>query len=94
VDGGVSWATVNGALPTTNVLAVAIDPSSSSTLYAGTDAGVFKSTDGGQNWSGANSGLVGAPRVTVNALAIDSASPAAVYAATSGESSRRSRAAS
>jgi len=82
-DGGTSWATANGALPTTNVLALAIDPTTPSTLFAGTDAGVFKSTDSAQSWTAANDGLVGTSQVRVNALAIDSGSPATLYAATS-----------
>jgi photosystem II stability/assembly factor-like uncharacterized protein len=81
VNGGATWASVNGALPTANVSALAIDPSTPTTLFAGTDAGVFKSTDGGQNWVAANSGLVG---VTINALAIASGSPATLYAVTDG----------
>jgi hypothetical protein len=62
------------------VLTLAIDPSSSSTLYAGTlGAGVFKSTDGGSTWSAANSGLPdpqmigtycqGSPKLTVSSSA-------------------------
>src|SRR5439155_25242312 len=45
-DGGASWATANAGLPTSNDLALVIDPATHSTLYAGTDVGVFKSTDG------------------------------------------------
>ena len=83
-DGGVSWATASSGLPTNNVLALAIDPTTHSTLYAGTDVGVFKSTDGGQSWTAANGGLNGAAQIVVNALAIDPGSPAIVYAGTSG----------
>ena len=34
-----------------NVAVLAIVPSTASTLFAGTDAGVLKSTDGGQSWA-------------------------------------------
>ena len=34
-----------------NVDVLAIVPSTASTLFAGTDAGVLKSTDGGQSWA-------------------------------------------
>src|SRR5256885_12494843 len=34
-----------------------IDPTTPTTLYAGTYGGVFKSTDGGGSWSAANVGL-------------------------------------
>src|SRR5262245_4958395 len=37
--------------------ALAIDPRSPSTLYAGTKGGVFKSDDGGSHWSAINAGL-------------------------------------
>jgi len=83
-DGGASWQSANGALPTAYIPALAIDPATPSTIFAGTDAGVFKSTDGGQNWIAANVGLLAAPQVTVNALVIDPRLPATVYAATSG----------
>src|SRR5258706_151567 len=36
MDAGASWATANSGLPTANVLALAIDPANSSTLYVGT----------------------------------------------------------
>jgi len=40
------------------VLALAIDPDTPTTLYAGTEfAGVLKSLDGGDAWSAVNSGL-------------------------------------
>ena len=50
-------------------LAMAIDPSSPTTLYAGHwSGGVFKSTDGGGSWSAVNAGLTD---TVVQALAID-----------------------
>src|SRR5438874_1688932 len=68
-DSGTSWAPVNQGLPTTNVRALAIDPSAPY-LYAGTAVGVFKSTDRGQSWVAVNAGLPNASVVSVNALAI------------------------
>ena len=38
---------------------VVVDPTNSSTIYAATARGVLKSTDGGENWAGADSGLAG-----------------------------------
>jgi photosystem II stability/assembly factor-like uncharacterized protein len=62
------------------VNAIAIDPSSPSTVYAGTTyGGVFKSTDGGASWSTSNNGLT--VRL-VSALAIDPTNPATIYAGT------------
>src|SRR5882724_701971 len=57
------------------VTALAIDPLTPTTLYAGTAGGVFKSTDGGASWSAI--GLI-----NVTALAIDPLTPATVYVGT------------
>lgn len=54
---------------------VAIDPVTPSTVYAGTDGGVFKSTDGGISW-----GLVGLAGTRVPALAVDPSAPAHIFA--------------
>lgn len=56
VDGGQVWYTVS---PThTNALVYAFDPTSSTTIYAGTlYAGVMKSVDSGDSWVPANDGL-------------------------------------
>src|SRR2546425_1043761 len=48
------------------VLALAINPTTPATLYAGTHRGVFKSTNSGATWA-ANPGMT---NVNVNALAI------------------------
>jgi photosystem II stability/assembly factor-like uncharacterized protein len=59
------------------VLSLAIDPGNSSIIYAGTrDGGVFKSTDGGTSWQGANQGL---PREQITTLKIDPSHPATLY---------------
>jgi len=63
------------------ILALAIDPTNPTTLYAGSgdSAGVFKSTDGGASWKQAAGGL---PRSSVQALAVELALPTTVYAGT------------
>ena len=78
-----------GAWPTTglpdnaSVNALAIDPTTPRTLYAGefNRGGVFKSTDAGSTWNTLNTGL---PNTFVVALAIAPSTPPALYAATSG----------
>ena len=51
-DGGGSWSAVNDRPDHPSVYALAIDPQTPATLYAGTwEGGVFKSTDGGESWS-------------------------------------------
>ena len=62
--------------------ALAIDPATPTTLYAGTwFGGAFKSTNGGTNWSAVNTGLTA---TWVLSLAIDPATPATLYAGTWG----------
>ncbi len=60
---------------------LAIDPGSPATLYAGTEAGIFKSRDGGDNWAAANAGL-SSPQVT--SLVIDPRHSSTIYAGTQG----------
>jgi photosystem II stability/assembly factor-like uncharacterized protein len=87
-DGGASWSAVNTGLPNAAVVALAIDPQTPTTLYAGTFfdrsagvGGVFKSIDGGDTWSAVNTGLT---NLDVRALAIDPQTPATLYAGTYG----------
>ena len=82
-NGGGNWSAVNTGLTTTYVLALAIDPTTPTTLYAGkhvSGGGVFKSTNGGGNWNAVNTGLGSR---AVKALAIDPQTPATLYAGVS-----------
>ncbi len=74
------------------VTAVAIDPTNPLIVYAGFEGGgsggstqfpggIFKSTDGGQTWKPALSGLSGSP---VRSIAIDPANSDTIYAGTEG----------
>lgn len=83
-DGAATWSLVtNGiAIPGNPSLAqvvfLAIDPATPTTLYGGVPGfGVFKSTDGGANWSAAFSGL---NNLQVSVLTVDRNS--VLYAAT------------
>src|SRR5215472_4312927 len=62
-----------------NVLALAVDPTQASVVYAGTTSGggVFKSTDG-STWVGAFAGLP-IPNLSVPCLAIDPRHPSTIY---------------
>jgi Beta-propeller repeat len=80
-DGGASWAPLGFFFG--SVTSLAVDPASPSTVYAGVIPsfgieGVFKSTDGGDTWSG--TGLA----VGVRALAISPSAPSVIYAGTDG----------
>jgi len=65
-DSGAHWTTINKGLPANQgatgalplVLGLAVDPAHSTTLYAGTYGnGLYRSTDGGSNWSSAGAGM-------------------------------------
>jgi len=61
-----------------NAHALAIDPQNPNIVYASTSGGVFKSVNGGANWSAANSGLPAG--YFARSLAIDPRNPSTVYA--------------
>src|SRR5450759_3349744 len=61
------------------VTALAINPATPATLYAGTASGVFKSTDSGGTWAAANTGLT---NLNISALAINPPTPTTLYAGT------------
>jgi hypothetical protein len=79
-----SWTSIGPEGGT--AFALAIDPETASTIYAGTTGGVFKSTDAGVRWSPTNAGLPGPTNFIenggpyVHALAIDLQNSATVYA--------------
>ena len=73
-DGGSTWTEMNNGLPDLYVAALAIDPSSPSTIYAGTLKGLCKSTDGGTSWAKTKIAA------SVVALALDPFTPATIYA--------------
>ncbi|MDD8018484.1 MAG: T9SS type A sorting domain-containing protein, partial [Bacteroidota bacterium] len=54
---GTSWTDISGNLPNVPVHTLVIDPNSSSTLYVGTETGVYTTTDNGITWTTLNSGM-------------------------------------
>ncbi len=62
-----------------DIIALAIDPVTPSTLYVATD-GLYKSTDAGATWNPANAGLP-----SNIALAIDPVTPSTLYAGTTND---------
>ncbi|HYX21174.1 MAG TPA: hypothetical protein VFA98_10060, partial [Thermoanaerobaculia bacterium] len=79
--GGLHLVTL-GALASRQVFAVAEDPASRSTIYAGTNGGLFRSTDSGLTFGTA--AAVGLTATGIRALLFDPASPSTVYAGTDG----------
>jgi hypothetical protein len=60
-DGGATWTSIDGsggnALPDVPVHSVLVDPRAATTLWVGTDLGVFVTVDGGNNWARENTGF-------------------------------------
>lgn len=77
IDGGTTWTNISGNLPQAPVNDIVV---LSSTLYVGTDVGVFRSTNGGRTWRTAGRSL---PSVPVTDLEYRVASNT-LYAATFG----------
>jgi photosystem II stability/assembly factor-like uncharacterized protein len=75
-NAGTTWALSNTNNQTGYVFAIAINPTTPSIIYAGTDGGVIKSTDGGATWS--NTGPM--PARWVRSLLFDPSNPNTIYA--------------
>jgi hypothetical protein len=65
-----SWSNASSGIPNIPVNAFVIDPRNSSHLYAGTDIGVYRSTNGGASWTAFSTGL---PRTPVFDMAFQAA---------------------
>ncbi len=86
-NGGETWQPIGNGLAapgTPLVNAVAVDPLTSSIVYAGTQSGLFKSTDGGQSWSPMNNGFTPDPTPSILTLVIDPLDTAVIYVGTGG----------
>jgi uncharacterized protein (TIGR03437 family) len=86
VDGGRSWTGIDGSgpasLPDIPVSSIVIDPQNPSTLYLGTDLGVFISIDSGATWAHDSSTFT---NTIIDALAMDrGAGVTSLYAFTFG----------
>ncbi|MGO8929818.1 MAG: SBBP repeat-containing protein [Limisphaerales bacterium] len=96
-DGGATWDTtvstnyagltaggLAAPIAIGHIFALALNPLSPSTLYAGTSQGIYQSLDAGTTWSLTSTGLViSAPGPYVQAIAVDPVTPSTLYAGTS-----------
>jgi photosystem II stability/assembly factor-like uncharacterized protein len=79
-DGGQNWQSLDNNLIDIPVNTVCLDPRNSQIIYIGTDAGVYRSGNGGGSWERYGQGL---PNCTVNDIRID-VDNNLMYAATQG----------
>ncbi|MEM7427076.1 MAG: hypothetical protein AAF441_13350 [Pseudomonadota bacterium] len=56
-NGAVTWTNKSAGLPNIPVNAVVVDPLDSLTVYVGADNGVYRTSDGGNNWDVFSHGL-------------------------------------
>ncbi|HEV7764955.1 MAG TPA: hypothetical protein VGQ76_08145 [Thermoanaerobaculia bacterium] len=83
-DGGATFGSTGSGFPQLpGIVAIAIDPQSSDTVYAMTllGAGVYKSIDGGAHWTLANSGLSSPVYLS---LLLDPSNPQTLYLGAGG----------
>src|SRR5262249_61431203 len=73
-EGGQHWTAMNTGLPKAGVDALAIDPTTPSTLYEA-GYGIYKSTNSGQSWT-----ATGLPVTNVYSRAIDPTNSSTLYA--------------
>jgi photosystem II stability/assembly factor-like uncharacterized protein len=89
-DGGATWAGLDGAgttgIPDLPVHVLIVDPTNTARLYAGTDAGVFTSIDGGANWY---KEVTGYANVVTESLSLSTVGDIQLYAFTHGRSAWR-----
>jgi hypothetical protein len=90
-DGGQNWTAINDGFPLDGPAfdedffprVLLIDPQSSSTIYAGSEFGMHRSTNGGNKWNVVMGGTAVSPKIF--AAAIDRAtSPSTIYASSRG----------
>ncbi|MBN1793429.1 MAG: hypothetical protein JW844_00515 [Candidatus Omnitrophica bacterium] len=80
-DGGGHWWIVNadGTIhPRAVIYSICVHPVDTGVLYAGTDRGVYRSSDGGVTWSPKNNGLA---HQNVRAVAVGARQPHTLYLA-------------
>jgi hypothetical protein len=76
VNGGADWSRLM-SFPQPGALVITINPAADR-IYAGTVAGIYRSTDGGSSWAAASTGLPSSS--VVSEIIVDPLCPCALYA--------------
>ncbi|MGC9125170.1 MAG: VPS10 domain-containing protein [Caldisericaceae bacterium] len=72
------WIPLNNGFPVPNVIDLAVEPSNTNVMYAVTSqAGIYRTVDGGSNWAQMNNGIVDS---NIFCVFIDPMKPQTVYA--------------
>jgi Beta-propeller repeat len=83
LDAATTWSAASAGITRGSLYALAVAPTSASTIFAGADddngGDVFKSTDGGGTWLAVSTGLTDA---RVHAIAVDPSTASTVYLGT------------
>jgi uncharacterized repeat protein (TIGR01451 family) len=80
-DGGLLFDTKGSGLIIPLVNSLAINPTTPTTVFAGTQLGIFRSTDGGDSWTEVRGGITGSS-LNINKVIIDPSNPQIIYVAT------------
>jgi uncharacterized repeat protein (TIGR01451 family) len=84
VDGAGHWNAADAGLPGNTVNAFAVQPTDQNVIYAATNTGLFKSTNGGTSWQ-ATGALPGGIRVgSAVSVVVDPSDPNTVYTGMGG----------
>lgn len=87
-DGGAAWTQINSGLPASpRAWTVAVNPQTSTTLYAGLVQGFYKSTNSGQNWTWKSNGFATS---NIFSMATDPSNPNTIWAGTAASGVYRS----
>jgi uncharacterized repeat protein (TIGR02543 family) len=94
-DSGATWTAINGRFSSvpdyfgivsdfSNMTCFAINPKSPSTMFAGTNEGVFRTVDGGTTWTECGTIPAQSAQPAINSIAIDPLTPTTLYVSTNG----------
>jgi len=100
-DSGATWTAINGKFSTTpsamgntsdfsNMSCFAINPKSPSTMFAGTNEGLFRTVDSGTTWTACGTLPAQTTQPDANSIAIDPLTPTTLYVSTNGHGVFRS----